>query len=62
MSHTGIHNTNAESQRNTMAEMPEPTAAREGTCEGVTGRPFSLCFCLRVYVSDTGYYFRTFRF
>ena len=34
MSHTDIHNTNAELQRNTMAEMPEPTAAREGTCDG----------------------------
>ena len=34
MSHTDIHNTNAESQWNTMTEMPEPTAAHEGTYEG----------------------------
>ena len=34
MSHIDIHNTNAELKWNTMAEMPEPPAAREGTCEG----------------------------
>ena len=64
ISNLGIHNTEHRETRDRILRqklLSQLHPVKENV-KVVTGQPLSLYFCLCVYVSVTGSYFRTFRF